>query len=166
LRYLTIIVLITSCAGNKYYDNLKPRGSLKTYYLIKKQRSDRLRLFVYTRGIPHYSYLKIYADKMGNVTKIIRERDGETFFEAITDYKNGKNYFNDNVVQSNDTFSENGLTYDIINDEIINSVHLQRIFQNKYCTDLKFPLIIGWVKIERPKDYIKGLDFIKFLRQR
>ena len=130
------------------------------YYVIKRKRSDGLRLLVYTHGVPHYYFLTFYSDSNGDLTKIIRERDGKEFYHAITECINGKTYFNSIIVQSIDT-----CPIKIYRNVLMDSTDLKKVLQSKYTYDLKLPLIIGWAKIEKPPANNKGLILLKYLKK-
>lgn len=158
--WILILILFTACSNNKYF--IKSKKHFDNYYCFKQKRDDNLRVLIFTEGIPHYSYTRIYADENGNVTKIIFEKDSYKFYQAVTDFRNNQYFFNDLLVKHIDTFQ----TVDSIKRETGYEQTIKTLFNNKYCIDLKFPKIIGTVQIERPDDYLRHLEHRKLLKQK
>ena len=142
---LLLIILIVSCQSRRHYTRFK-RG-FSYYYFIKTQRQDNLRLFVYTYGIPHHTYLKIYADKDGEILSIIRERDNEQFYQAITHSDNGQYFFGKQIVIASESIKAELKTIELFDERVITE-----IIESKYCANLKLPKKAGWVRISPPKD--------------
>jgi len=147
-----------SCQSNRYYSKI--RNGFDSFYCLKQERKDSIRLLIFHDGIPHYTYWKIYADKNGNIFKIIKERDGVEFYQAATDFKNGNYYFNNRELQIVDTLQET-----IRMAKFLSTKQLNLILSNKYCTNLKLPDSISLVKIEKPTDYIDHLLQRKLLKK-
>ena len=158
-KLILFCLLMVSCQSRKCYTRLKHR--FNNYYCIKVQRQDNLRLFIYTEGIPHYTYLKIYADRKGEILSIIKEKDSEQFYQAITHIKNQQYYFGSYKVETLDSIKN-----DIKFFELFSEAELTEIKRNKYCSDLKLPKLVSWVRISQPKDYIKYFDHKRYLLNR
>lgn len=158
--YFFIFIFLFSCSNNKYY--IKRKSFPRNYYCVKQKRKDNLRLLIFTEGIPHFSYTKIYANEGGRVTKIIIERDEQEFYQAVTDVRNNEFYFEADLVKHIDSIAIN---IDSVKGQSVYEQTIQSLFNGKHCTDLQFPKMIGLVRIERPKDYIRHLGHIKLLKK-
>lgn len=159
--YFLCLVFLYSCGNNKYY--IKSKSGINEYYCIKKHRDDDLRLLIFRKGIPHYSYTKIYANENGEVIKIIIEKNSEKFYQVITDFKDNQYFFNKTVIEFIDTIE---IKTDLLKREFIYKQTIKPLLSNTFCGDLKFPKMIGVVPIERPNDYLKHFEHRAMLKQK
>ena len=150
----TLILLCSlSCNTNRYYTTTK--SGFHHYYCVKQHRADNLRLLIYEAGVPHWSYTYVYATESGEILKIIKDRDGIDFYQAITNIHESTCYFNGQEV----------IALDANRMGLFDTKDLTKGSGCGRCSDLKFPGVMGTVMVARPRDFVQHLGHKRFLRK-